>query len=68
MILMRDGQVAESGSHTQLMAKARDYASLFTSMQQEVSRGSARGVGLVVNEAGLHNNTLHYTLNYALAL
>ncbi|XP_075867976.1 ATP-binding cassette sub-family C member 5 [Nelusetta ayraudi] len=35
VILMRDGQIAENGSHTQLMAKARDYAALFTSMQQE---------------------------------
>lgn len=35
VILMRDGQIAENGSHAQLMAKARDYAALFTSMQQE---------------------------------
>lgn len=68
VILMRDGQIAENGSHAQLMAKARDYASLFTNMQQEVRRGSAGGVGLVLNKARLHNNTLHYMLNYALAL
>lgn len=68
MILMRDGQIAENGSHTQLMAKARDYAALFTSMQQEVRPGPAGGVGLVLNKARLHNNTEHYTLNYASAL
>lgn len=64
---MRDGQIAENGSHAQLMAKARDYASLFTSMQQEVRRGSAGGVDLDLNKARLHNNT-RYTLNYSLAL
>lgn len=42
MILMRDGQIAENGSHAQLMAKARDYAALFTSMQQEVRFRSCR--------------------------
>lgn len=68
VILMRDGQISENGSHAQLMAKARDYASLFTSMQQEVSRRSARDVGLVLNKARLHNNSLHHALNYALAL
>lgn len=68
MILMRDGQIAENGSHAQLMAKARDYAALFTSMQQEVRPGPARGVGLILNKARLHNNTEHYTLNYASAL
>ncbi|XP_030595324.1 multidrug resistance-associated protein 5 [Archocentrus centrarchus] len=35
VILMKDGQIAEHGSHAQLMAKDRDYASLFNSMQQE---------------------------------
>ena len=34
---MKDGQVSEHGAHPQLMARERDYASLFTSMQQEVS-------------------------------
>lgn len=41
VILMKDGQIAENGSHAQLMAKARDYASLFTSMQQEVRQCAA---------------------------
>ncbi|KAM9850214.1 ATP-binding cassette sub-family C member 5 [Aulostomus maculatus] len=35
IILMKDGQIAEHGTHAQLMAKERDYATLFTSMQQE---------------------------------
>lgn len=33
---MKDGQVAEHGTHAQLMARGRDYATLFTSVQQEV--------------------------------
>lgn len=33
---MKDGQIAEYGTHAQLMAKERDYATLFNSMQQEV--------------------------------
>uniref|UniRef100_A0A8C4Z0Z0 Uncharacterized protein n=1 Tax=Gadus morhua TaxID=8049 RepID=A0A8C4Z0Z0_GADMO len=37
VVLMKDGQVSEHGAHPQLMARERDYASLFTSMQQEVS-------------------------------
>ncbi|XP_038137298.1 multidrug resistance-associated protein 5 [Cyprinodon tularosa] len=35
VILMKDGQIVEHGSHAQLMSKARDYATLFNSMQQE---------------------------------
>ncbi|XP_067103329.1 ATP-binding cassette sub-family C member 5 isoform X3 [Osmerus mordax] len=35
VILMRDGQIAEHGTHAQLMGRGRDYASLFNSMQQE---------------------------------
>nr|XP_046262443.1 ATP-binding cassette sub-family C member 5 isoform X2 [Scatophagus argus] len=35
VILMKDGQIAESGTHAQLMGKERDYATLFNSMQQE---------------------------------
>ncbi|XP_054648189.1 ATP-binding cassette sub-family C member 5 isoform X1 [Dunckerocampus dactyliophorus] len=35
IILMKDGKIAEHGTHAQLMAKERDYASLFNSMQQE---------------------------------
>ncbi|CAL8356041.1 unnamed protein product [Merluccius merluccius] len=35
VVLMKDGQISEHGSHAQLMAKERDYATLFTSMQQE---------------------------------
>ena len=33
---MKDGQIAEYGTHAQLMGKERDYATLFNSMQQEV--------------------------------
>uniref|UniRef100_A0A7N6FGZ0 Uncharacterized protein n=1 Tax=Anabas testudineus TaxID=64144 RepID=A0A7N6FGZ0_ANATE len=36
IILMKDGQIAEHGTHAQLMSKERDYATLFKSMQQEV--------------------------------
>ncbi|XP_061690972.1 ATP-binding cassette sub-family C member 5 isoform X1 [Syngnathoides biaculeatus] len=35
IILMKDGQIAEHGTHAQLMAKERDYAALFTNMLQE---------------------------------
>uniref|UniRef100_A0A9J8AGT6 ATP-binding cassette sub-family C member 5 n=1 Tax=Cyprinus carpio carpio TaxID=630221 RepID=A0A9J8AGT6_CYPCA len=36
VVLMKDGQIAEHGSHVQLMEKGRDYAALFNSVQQEV--------------------------------
>ncbi|KAM3866788.1 ATP-binding cassette sub-family C member 5 [Diretmus argenteus] len=35
VILMKDGQIAEHGTHAQLMGKERDYATLFNSVQQE---------------------------------
>uniref|UniRef100_A0A1A7WFJ8 ATP-binding cassette sub-family C member 5 n=1 Tax=Iconisemion striatum TaxID=60296 RepID=A0A1A7WFJ8_9TELE len=35
VVLMKDGQIAEHGTHAHLMGKERDYASLFNSMQQE---------------------------------
>lgn len=35
IILMKDGQIAEHGTHDQLMGKERDYTVLFNSMQQE---------------------------------
>ncbi|XP_035857338.1 multidrug resistance-associated protein 5 isoform X2 [Sander lucioperca] len=35
IILMKDGQIAEHGTHAQLMGKERDYASLFNSTLQE---------------------------------
>ncbi|XP_072524361.1 ATP-binding cassette sub-family C member 5 isoform X2 [Salminus brasiliensis] len=35
VVLMKDGQISEHGTHTQLMSKGRDYATLFTSVQQE---------------------------------
>ncbi|XP_070770076.1 ATP-binding cassette sub-family C member 5 [Enoplosus armatus] len=35
VILMKDGQIAEHGTHAQLMGKERDYATLFNSMQHE---------------------------------
>uniref|UniRef100_A0A674NHT8 ATP-binding cassette sub-family C member 5 n=1 Tax=Takifugu rubripes TaxID=31033 RepID=A0A674NHT8_TAKRU len=36
IILMKDGQIAECGTHDQLMCKERDYANLVNSLQQEV--------------------------------
>ncbi|XP_068181608.1 ATP-binding cassette sub-family C member 5 [Antennarius striatus] len=35
IVLMKDGQIAEHGTHSQLMSKEHDYATLFKSMQQE---------------------------------
>ncbi|XP_052005239.1 ATP-binding cassette sub-family C member 5-like [Xyrauchen texanus] len=35
VVLMKDGQIAEHGTHTQLMEKERDYTALFNSVQQE---------------------------------
>ncbi|KAM4621218.1 ATP-binding cassette sub-family C member 5 [Polymixia lowei] len=35
VILMKDGQIAEHGTHAQLMSRERDYATLFNSVQQE---------------------------------
>uniref|UniRef100_A0A3B3TQE8 ATP-binding cassette sub-family C member 5 n=1 Tax=Poecilia latipinna TaxID=48699 RepID=A0A3B3TQE8_9TELE len=43
VILMKDGQIVEHGSHAQLMSKERDYATLFNSMQQEVRPGPRAG-------------------------
>uniref|UniRef100_A0A8C2G665 Si:ch211-221f10.2 n=1 Tax=Cyprinus carpio TaxID=7962 RepID=A0A8C2G665_CYPCA len=37
VVLMKDGQIAEHGTHVQLMEKGRDYAALFNSVQQEVA-------------------------------
>uniref|UniRef100_A0A8C6K997 ATP-binding cassette sub-family C member 5 n=1 Tax=Nothobranchius furzeri TaxID=105023 RepID=A0A8C6K997_NOTFU len=37
VVLMKDGQIAEHGTHAHLMGKERDYATLFNSVQQEVS-------------------------------
>ncbi|XP_011609187.2 multidrug resistance-associated protein 5 isoform X2 [Takifugu rubripes] len=36
IILMKDGQIAECGTHDQLMCKERDYANLVNSLQQEI--------------------------------
>uniref|UniRef100_A0A3B4Z514 Multidrug resistance-associated protein 5-like n=1 Tax=Stegastes partitus TaxID=144197 RepID=A0A3B4Z514_9TELE len=44
VILMKDGQIAEHGTHVQLMGKERDYAALFNSMQQEVRPGNGSQV------------------------
>lgn len=33
---MKDGQIAECGTHDQLMCKEREYAHLFNSLKQEV--------------------------------
>uniref|UniRef100_A0AAX7V9M8 Uncharacterized protein n=1 Tax=Astatotilapia calliptera TaxID=8154 RepID=A0AAX7V9M8_ASTCA len=40
VILMKDGQIAEHGTHVQLIGKDRNYAMLFNSMQQEVRPGA----------------------------
>uniref|UniRef100_A0A8C5GV90 Uncharacterized protein n=1 Tax=Gouania willdenowi TaxID=441366 RepID=A0A8C5GV90_GOUWI len=46
VILMKDGQISEHGTHSLLMSKERDYATLFNSMQHEV-RLSEKGSGAV---------------------
>uniref|UniRef100_A0A671WEZ3 ATP-binding cassette sub-family C member 5 n=1 Tax=Sparus aurata TaxID=8175 RepID=A0A671WEZ3_SPAAU len=48
VILMKDGQISECGTHEQLLAKERDYATLFNSMQQEV-RGCRRHQWFICN-------------------
>ncbi|XP_076862008.1 ATP-binding cassette sub-family C member 5 isoform X2 [Brachyhypopomus gauderio] len=35
VVMMKDGQVVEHGTHAQLLSRGRDYATLFTSTQQE---------------------------------
>ncbi|KAJ8338552.1 hypothetical protein SKAU_G00375180 [Synaphobranchus kaupii] len=35
VLLMKDGQIAEQGTHAQLMDREREYATLFNSVQQE---------------------------------
>uniref|UniRef100_A0AAR2JHA6 Uncharacterized protein n=1 Tax=Pygocentrus nattereri TaxID=42514 RepID=A0AAR2JHA6_PYGNA len=35
VVLMKDGQIAEHGTHDQLMSRGRDYAMLLTGIQQE---------------------------------
>ncbi|TRY81292.1 hypothetical protein DNTS_012126 [Danionella cerebrum] len=35
VVLMKDGQISEHGTHTQLIEKGRDYAALFNSVEQE---------------------------------
>ncbi|KAK3526468.1 hypothetical protein QTP70_028681, partial [Hemibagrus guttatus] len=35
VVLLKDGQIAEQGTHGQLVARGRDYAMLITSVQQE---------------------------------
>lgn len=42
---MKDGQIAEHGTHAQLMSKERDYATLFKSMQQEVRPEAQKASG-----------------------
>ena len=59
VILMRDGQIAEHGTHAQLMGRGRDYASLFNSMQQEVRhRVPDTAVWEKAPEPPPHNNTI----------
>lgn len=43
VVLMKDGQIAEQGTHGQLMARGRDYAMLITSVQQEVQLATTLG-------------------------
>lgn len=40
---MKDGQIAEQGTHGQLVARGRDYAMLITSGQQEVQLATTLG-------------------------
>ncbi|XP_035377481.1 multidrug resistance-associated protein 5 isoform X1 [Electrophorus electricus] len=35
VVMMKDGQVVEHGTHAQLLSRGHDYATLFTSVQQE---------------------------------
>uniref|UniRef100_A0A8C7RZJ0 Si:ch211-221f10.2 n=1 Tax=Oncorhynchus mykiss TaxID=8022 RepID=A0A8C7RZJ0_ONCMY len=42
VILMKDGQIAEHGTHSQLMGRDRDYAALFNSVQQETTGNFAK--------------------------
>uniref|UniRef100_A0A665WA58 ATP-binding cassette sub-family C member 5 n=1 Tax=Echeneis naucrates TaxID=173247 RepID=A0A665WA58_ECHNA len=37
VILMKDGQIAEHGTHAQLMAKERDYAALFSKFEKQTT-------------------------------
>ena len=67
VILMKDGQISEHGTHAQLMAKERDYATLFSSMQQEVRPGAHEAPGqlLWIKHLCPRNtkNIQHYRLN-----
>uniref|UniRef100_A0A8B9JSY5 Si:ch211-221f10.2 n=1 Tax=Astyanax mexicanus TaxID=7994 RepID=A0A8B9JSY5_ASTMX len=45
VVLMKDGQIAEHGTHAHLMSKGRDYATLFTSVQQEVRKNLRKRQG-----------------------
>uniref|UniRef100_A0A8C6K7K7 ATP-binding cassette sub-family C member 5 n=1 Tax=Nothobranchius furzeri TaxID=105023 RepID=A0A8C6K7K7_NOTFU len=47
VVLMKDGQIAEHGTHAHLMGKERDYATLFNSVQQEVRPGLKKIAALV---------------------
>lgn len=46
---MKDGQIAECGTHDQLMCKERAYANLFNSLQQEVRPPQPSNCILLVN-------------------
>uniref|UniRef100_A0A6Q2XG32 ATP-binding cassette sub-family C member 5 n=1 Tax=Esox lucius TaxID=8010 RepID=A0A6Q2XG32_ESOLU len=53
VILMKDGQITEHGTHCQLMSKSRDYAALFNSAQQEPPAEKMKGDQLMkVEEKG----------------
>lgn len=63
VVLMKDGQIAEHGTHVQLMEKGRDYAALFNSMQQEVRYAARSGAVLWENTRVTRSqNILHYLL------
>uniref|UniRef100_A0A8C2CKU5 Si:ch211-221f10.2 n=1 Tax=Cyprinus carpio TaxID=7962 RepID=A0A8C2CKU5_CYPCA len=64
VVLMKDGQIAEHGTHVQLMEKGRDYAALFNSVQQEV-RYAVRWENTRVTHS---QNILHHPLFIAITI
>lgn len=63
VVLMKDGQIAEHGTHVQLMEKGRDYAALFNSVQQEVRYAARSSAALWENTRVTRSqNILHHLL------
>lgn len=63
VVLMKDGQIAEHGTHVQLMEKGRNYAALFNSVQQEVRYAARSSCALWENTRVTHSqNILHHPL------